>query len=83
MFGTKPPDMNILVKQIEQEVKKGIIKPISPAHLILNMLSMCVFPFIGKPLFQIVMHVDDLQFRYLMEQRKTEVANFIIDSIKK
>jgi len=83
MFGNNPPDMNILVKQIEREVKKGIIKPISPAHLVMNMMSMCIFPFISKPMLQIVMHLDDLQFRYLMEQRKTEIASFIIDSIKK
>ena len=83
MFGAKPPDFSLLVKQIDSEVKKGIIKPISPVHLIMNMMSMCVFPFISKPMLQIVMHVDDLQFRYLMEQRKTEIANFIIDSIKK
>jgi hypothetical protein len=34
-------------------------------------------------MIQEVMKIDDLQFRYLMEQRKTEIANFIIDSIKK
>ena len=83
MFGNKPPDMNMLVKQIEREVKKGVIKPVRPVHLIVNMVSMCVFPFIGKPMIQIVMKVDDLQFRYLMEQRKTEIADFIINSIKK
>ena len=83
MFGSKPPDFSLLVKQIDSEVKKGIIKPISLVHLVMNMMSMCVFPFISKPMLQIVMHVDDLQFRYLMEQRKTGIANFIIDSIKK
>ena len=83
MFAAKPPDFSLLVKQIDSEVKKGIIKPISPVHLVMNMMSMCVFPFISKPMLQIVMHMDDLQFRYLMDQRKTEIANFIIDSIKK
>ncbi len=83
MFGGTPPDMSKLVIQIDKEIKKAIIKPISPMHLILNMVSMCIFPFIGKPMIQMVMHIDELQFRHLMEQRKTEIANFIIDSIKK
>jgi AcrR family transcriptional regulator len=83
MFGNNPPDFSKLARQIDEEYQQGIIKAVNPAHLIMNMMSMCVFPFIGKPMIQEVMKIDDLQFRYLMEQRKTEIANFIIDSIKK
>lgn len=83
LFGATPPDFSKLIEQIEKEVKRGIIKQVSPLHLIVNMMSMCVFPFVSKPIIQRVMNVDDLQFRYMMEQRKTFVAEFIIASIKK
>lgn len=69
--------------QIEKEVKKGAIKPISPVHLLLNMLSMCIFPFIAKPMFMRNIGLDELQFRMLTEQRKREIPQFIINSIKK
>jgi len=69
--------------QIEREIKKGNIKRISPLQLLLNLISLCIFPFMARPMFQIHLGVDDLQFRNLMQQRKTEVPRFIIDAIRK
>ncbi|MDE3143453.1 MAG: TetR/AcrR family transcriptional regulator [Bacteroidota bacterium] len=83
LFGNNRPPVHKLAEKIEKEIKKGLIKPISPAHLIINMLSMCVFPFVGKPMIQLMMNIDELQFRNMMEQRKTLIADFIIASIKK
>lgn len=71
------------LEQIEKEVKKGTIKRISPLHLLINLISMSIFPFIGKPMIQYAMGLDELQFRNIMQQRKKEVPKFIIDSIKK
>jgi TetR/AcrR family transcriptional regulator len=79
---TKPNPVKFL-EQIEAEVKKGTIKNISPLQLLINLISMTIFPFIGKPVIQINLGVDELQFRMIMEQRKKEVPRFIIDSIKK
>ncbi len=70
------------VQQAEKEIRKKKINPISPAHLFINMISMCIFPFIAKPMWMIGSGMDELQFRFFMEQRKTEVPKFIIESIK-
>lgn len=69
--------------QIEKEVKKGTIKPIHPVQLLLNLLSMCVFPFMAKPMILRKARLDEQQFNQLMEQRKKEIPQFIINSIKK
>lgn len=71
------------LEQIEQEVKAGRIKKLSPVHLLMNMISMTIFPFIGKPMFVRNLRLNDKQFREIMGQRKTEIPKFIIDSIKK
>jgi len=71
------------LEQIEKERKKGTIKPVSPIHLLMNMISMTIFPFVGKSMFQFSLHLDELQYRSIMEQRKKEIPKFIIDSIKK
>ncbi|HEV7779800.1 MAG TPA: TetR/AcrR family transcriptional regulator [Chitinophagaceae bacterium] len=71
------------LEQIEAEVKKGTIKKISPMHLLMNMISMTIFPFIGRPLFTRKLHLTDRQFIEVMEQRKKEIPRFIIDAIKK
>lgn len=83
MFHRKLPDPSPLLKQIKAEVDAGRIKPINPAQLMMNMVSMCIFPFIAKPMMVSVMRLNEKSFRELMEQRKKEVPKFVIDSIKK
>lgn len=83
MFQNNPPNPAKLIAQIQVEVKAGNIRPIAPQQLIMNMISMCVLPFIGKPMFMSVMNMDEKTFTDLMQKRKTEVPEFIINSIKK
>ena len=71
------------LEQIEEEVRKGSIKRTSPLHLLINLISMSIFPFVGKAMIQFTMDLDELQFRNVMMQRKKEIPKFIIDSIKK
>ncbi len=77
------PKPQKFLEQMEKEVRKGNIKRIDPMHLLLNLLSMTIFPFIAKPMLQKNFGMSDAQFRALMQQRKKEVPAFIIQSIKK
>jgi len=77
------PNPKLFLEQIEKEIKKGKIKRINSVQLLMNMLSLCIFPFMAKPMFQLRMGLGESQFREFMEQRKKEVPRFIIDSIKK
>lgn len=83
MFHGDLPDFPKLAAQINKEVSLGNIKPIQPQHLILNMMSMCVFPFVFKPIFIVGMQADKQLFDQLMLERIKMVPQFIIDSIKK
>jgi len=71
-----------LIWQIEMESREGYIKPIHPIQLILNVLSMCVFPFIARPVIQQVIGITQEDFIKLMEFRKEETARFIVEAIK-
>ncbi len=77
------PRPDKLLAQIEREVKKGSIKKINPLHLLVNLLSMTIFPFVAKPMLMRTMQMSELQFKQMIEQRRTEIPQFIIDSIKK
>ena len=83
MFRNNPPRPGKLLMQIDEEVKAGNIRPIDPPQLIMNMISLCVLPFIGKPMFMSIMNIDEKSFLDLMNRRKKEVPEFIINSIKK
>lgn len=81
--GKSKPNPAKFLEQIEREVKKGTIKRISPLHLLMNLISMTIFPFVSKPMMQKNLGLDEWQFRAVMEQRKKEIPRFIIDAIKK
>jgi TetR/AcrR family transcriptional regulator len=68
--------------QVDFEVKNGVLKAISAEQLFINIISLNIFPFVGKPLIKALINVDDVVYNQLVENRKTEVANFIINSIK-
>lgn len=77
------PKPGKFLEQIEEEIKAGRIRRIHPVHLLMNMLSMTIFPFIGRPMFVRNLRLSDKQFNDIMEQRKTEIPKFIIEAIKK
>lgn len=68
--------------QVEDAITRGIIKPIRAEQLFINIMSLNIFPFIAAPLLQGLINVEEKEYRELMDRRKTEVADFIINSIR-
>ena len=83
MMGNRKPPVKKFVDDVQEQIKKGMIKPVNPLQLLLNIISLCVFPFVAKPMFQLVTNIDKVMFEKILEQRKNEVSKFIIDAIKK
>jgi AcrR family transcriptional regulator len=77
------PTIKKFKKQVAAEVEQGILKPIDGEQLFINIISLNVFPFVATPLLKGFLKIDDKGFKKLMEQRKTAVSEFIINSIKK
>lgn len=78
--------MNHVFEHFEQSVKKeiaaGRLKPIDPRHLFMNLISMLVFPFIGRPMIQAIVGVDGKAFQILMEERREGIKLFIRQALK-
>ncbi|KXO01192.1 TetR family transcriptional regulator [Aequorivita aquimaris] len=77
------PTLEKFKNQVNEEVEKGILKPINGEQLFINIISLNIFPFVATPLIKGFLKFDDKGFKQLMEQRKTAVSEFIINSIKK
>jgi AcrR family transcriptional regulator len=76
------PDPELFEKQIAYEVEKGILKPIDPKQLLLNLFSLCAFPFVGGGLVKGILKIDKVSFNAMMEERKKLIPELIINSIK-
>ncbi|HTD93952.1 MAG TPA: TetR/AcrR family transcriptional regulator [Chitinophagaceae bacterium] len=77
------PNPSAFLAQMETEVRKGTIRNIGPLQLLINLLSLTIFPFVAKPMIQQTLGLDEWQFRATMEQRKKEIPEFIINAIRK
>lgn len=69
--------------QVKDEIKKGRIRPIDPSQLLMNIMSMAIYPFIAKPVLKTILETDDEGFDLIMKKRKKEVTEFIINAITK
>ena len=78
----KFPNIEKFKKQIDEEVTEGKIKPIKADQLFINILSLNIFPFIAAPLFKGFLNLSNEEYQLMLENRKTEVAEFIINAIK-
>jgi len=69
---------------IKEEINKENIVEIDPEQLIVNILALCIFPIIAKPIIQtIVFKEDKKEYDKFIESRKKEVAKFVIAAIRK
>lgn len=69
---------------IKKEVENGNIEPIDPEQLIVNIIGLCIFPFVARPILSgIIFNNDKKRYAEFLELRKKEVAKFIINSIRK
>jgi hypothetical protein len=73
----------IFLDQFFGEISMGHLLPMDPRHLLVNIISLCVFPVAARPLIQRIFFANDrLAYHHFLQERKTIVAQIIIQSIK-
>lgn len=82
IFPKDLPKPEVFFRQVEDEVALGKLRPIPPQHLIVNIVSLCVFPFVAKPMFRVLLGMDQQELNRFMSGRKEEVKRFVFQSIK-
>ncbi len=76
------PNLDKFKAQVDAEINDGLLNPIDADQLFVNIIALNIFPFLGKPLIKAFTNKDEQDYKTFVESRKTEVANFIINSIK-
>ncbi|MCY7351922.1 MAG: hypothetical protein LH606_14850 [Cytophagaceae bacterium] len=73
--------MSTFFRQVEHEIAQGRIRPVDPRHLLITMVSACVFPFIARPVIQMALQLDEAGFQTFIEERKQHVTDFLISGL--
>ena len=76
--------MQKFILQIQEEVKEGTIYPIHPLHLLLNVLSLIIFPFAAMPVMTRISekaglesNIPTIDIPEILKERKQVVYEFI------
>lgn len=74
---------NHLKQHIEQplkeEIKKGTIPNIDPEHFIVNLMSMCSYPFVARPFIQTIFSYDDKTYKKFLKERKGVIYKMLFN----
>lgn len=73
---------DIIKNVIIHELEINNYRKIKPEHLIVNILSMCIFPFATRPLLtKFAFDGNEKSYNAFLEERKDIVYEFVINSI--
>lgn len=79
LSGVKPFE---IFAMFEREMNAGRIRRMDPRDLMINILSMNIFPIAAKPLLTILLfESDEKEYDAFIEARKKSVKEFILNSI--
>lgn len=70
-------DLDVLQRQIDEHAQQSGMAAIDARHLLAHTFSLCLFPFVAKPIFQSIYDLDDAAFEAFIEERKAAVPMFI------
>jgi TetR/AcrR family transcriptional regulator len=85
--GTEPgrfatPLLRKLGDQLGARVRDGTMRRISPEQFAINLISLCIFPFAARPMFQAAFGLDDVAYARFLEQRKRDLPAFFLSALR-
>lgn len=66
------------LRQLEEEAERGNTVDLPPEQLMVNIMSMLIFPFIGRPVLQVIFGMDEADFDRFIEERQRILPDYII-----
>lgn len=75
-------DKQQLFDMIEQAAYEKLIRPIPPVHIITNILALCIFPFVAKPIITgFALDGDKEKYKAYIDERSEQVIAFVKNAI--
>jgi AcrR family transcriptional regulator len=67
---------------LKTEEAKGTIRPVSVPDLLLNIISLSIFPFVASPIISQFLNMQEKQYMELVDKHREQVVDFIIRALK-
>ena len=80
--GIAPAVREVLGRQIDERVRAGTMRPIAPADFVINLVSLCIFPFAARGMITTIFQWDAAEWARFIDRRKTELPAFFLGALR-
>lgn len=74
--------LRVVGGQIDEEVRARRMRPIAPEQFLVNLLSLCIFPFAARPMISAMMGLDDKAFARFIRERREKLPDFFLNALR-
>jgi len=87
LTGMTPEDVRTKVvsklrNQLDAGVRAGELHPIAPDQFIVNLMSLCIFPFAARPMIMALLGLDQQAFERFIDRRRNQLAAFFLGALR-
>jgi len=87
LTGAAPEDIRqrvlaTLRRQIDEEVRAGRMQDIAPEQFMVNLMSLCIFPFAARPMLMALFGLDERGFERFVAGRRQTLAPFFTRALR-
>jgi TetR/AcrR family transcriptional regulator len=78
----RPRVVTRLREQLDAGVRDGRFRPIAPDQFIVNLFSLCIFPFAARPMLMALLGLDQPGFVRFIGQRRDQLTAFVLGAMR-
>ena len=71
------------LNQIKEEREKGNTVDLPPEQIFVNIMAMLVFPFLGRPVIQVILDMDEESFSKFIDAREAFIPDYLVGMVMK
>jgi AcrR family transcriptional regulator len=83
IFISAPVSPSMLFERMKKSINDERLKNTDVRDLFINILALCIFPIVARPMLQHIFEFSDEEFDQFIEKRKKELPVFIMNAIRK
>jgi hypothetical protein len=68
--------------ELRARAAAGTMRPIDAEQFLVNVLALCVFPFVARPMLGVVFGMDEPAFERFLDERRAELPGFIFNALR-
>jgi AcrR family transcriptional regulator len=78
----RPRVFSRLRLQLEAAAAEGRFRSIAPDQFIINLFSLCIFPFAARPMLMALLGLDQQGFERFISRRREQLAGFVLSAMR-